>query len=103
MSEKWEDICLRCGLCCHEKVVTPEFLLIDSCTACEYLDTASNSCSVYKERFSICNRCQKVGLAKAMFSPALPSTCGYVLWARRHHIRFAKTRETVLESGVLGS
>lgn len=101
MSGYWEDICLRCGLCCHEKVVTPEFLVVDTRRCCEYLDTENNSCNVYSKRFVSCSRCRKVGLLKAMFSPSLPSSCGYVLWARQHHIRFAKKRETVLEDGIL--
>lgn len=101
MSRFWEGLCHCCGLCCHEKVVTPEFLIIDSRRCCEYLDTENNSCKVYRRRFHVCSRCRKVGLLKAMFSPALPSTCGYVEWAEQHHIRFARRRETVLEDGVL--
>lgn len=92
---KWEDICLRCGLCCHEKVIKDDLLIFLE-DVCEYHDSRTGLCKVYPERFAKCSRCQKVTPLKAMFSPYLPPTCGYVLWAGRHHIRFASMREMVL-------
>ena len=93
---KWEDICSRCGLCCHEKVIFPEALVIDLSMHCEFYDESTHSCTVYSNRFSECSRCEKVTPLKAMFSPSLPESCAYAEWARRHHIRFVRKRELVL-------
>lgn len=95
MAIDWEAICNQCGLCCHEKVVLDDALIIDPDSPCSFFDTETRLCKVYEERFEKCPRCQKVGLKKAMFSPALPAGCGYVQWAEKHHIRFARKRELV--------
>lgn len=97
----WEDICSRCGLCCHEKVIMPEFLVVDTAAACGFFDKDTGLCSVYEDRFRACKRCMKVSLPLAMFSAALPETCAYASWARRHHIRFARKRELILEENIL--
>ena len=93
---RWEDLCLRCGLCCKEKVVTPEFLIIYDEMPCEFHDTETGLCRVYPERFRKCPRCEKVTVFKAMFAPYLPESCGYVRWARAHKVRYVRPRETVL-------
>lgn len=97
----WEEICSCCALCCHEKAVTPEFLILDLSAPCAFLDEESSLCSVYKERRQLCRRCRKVTLFMAMFSPSLPEPCAYVSWAKRHHIRFARRRELIIEEAVL--
>lgn len=94
---KWEDMCLRCGLCCHEKVVEEDCLTILDET-CAFFDDESGLCKVYKERFSKCPRCLKVTVARAMTAPFLPDSCAYVIWARKHHIRLRRHRVTVFSS-----
>ncbi len=97
---KWEDICSRCGLCCHEKVIFPEALVIDLSAPCEFYDEKSHSCTVYEHRFESCSRCEKVTPFMAAFGSSLPESCAYVKWAAAHHIRFAKKRELVLAEGA---
>lgn len=93
--QKWEDMCFRCGLCCHEKLIYDDEIVFDLSSACEYLDTETNLCKVYDNRFKICKRCNKVNLIRAMFASYLPSTCAYVRWAKEHHIRFVKEKPEV--------
>lgn len=93
---KWEDICSRCGLCCHEKTVYPDAIEIDLSSPCQYFDENTKLCKVYKDRFTYCSRCEKVTPAMAAFDTSLPETCSYIEWARRHHIRFRKRREMII-------
>ena len=94
---KWEDICSNCGLCCHEKAVSKDFLIIFE-SVCDFYDEKNKRCSVYDERFDKCDRCLKITPLRAAFASYLPSSCAYVLWAKRHHIRFRKDKEVVLSS-----
>ncbi len=73
--QKSEDLCLRCGRCCHGKVevegqvyYTPEM--------CPYLDEDSRLCRVYDIRFEICSDC--ITIADAIEIGALPEDCPYV-------------------------
>ncbi len=93
---KWEDICTRCGLCCHEKVIHPDALVIDTSQPCAFYDEETHSCTVYSERFAKCPRCEKVTPLMAAFGRSLPESCGYIVWAKRHHIRFRKAVENVI-------
>ena len=99
--EEWEKLCTNCGLCCHEKVLSEDMLLIDLNVACSFYDEENKRCSVYNERFKKCPRCEKVNIFRAMFASYLPPSCGYVLWARKHHIRLCKKRECVMTNGAL--
>ena len=94
--EDWKDICSRCGLCCHEKVVLDDMVIIDLDKACEFYNEDEKSCKVYEDRFSYCDRCRKINARMAMFSPMLPPTCSYVKWAKDRGLRFAKRRELVI-------
>lgn len=96
--KNWEDICSNCGLCCHEKVVLPDMLIIDDEKSCEFYSEETHRCTVYPNRFKECSRCMRVNLFRAMFSPALPNVCAYVRMAEKYHIRFAHKRETVIAS-----
>ena len=95
---KWEDICSRCGLCCHEKTIYPDMLEIDLSSPCTYYDGSRHLCTVYDERFKVCRRCEKVTPLKAVLSRSLPDSCAYVEWARAHHIRLRRRREMVISS-----
>lgn len=95
---RWEDICRKCALCCHEKVVFPDSILIDLDSPCEHLDKETGLCSVYDRRQSACSRCMKVTPLRAMFASYLPPVCAYAEWAERHHIRFVRKREMIFTS-----
>ena len=95
---KWEDICSRCGLCCHEKVIHPDALVIDLSQPCRFYDGKWHECTVYRDRFSSEPRCCKVSPLMAAFGRSLPDSCAYVEWARRHHLRFRRPKELVLSS-----
>ncbi len=94
----WESICSNCGLCCHEKVVTEDFLLIDPTRPCEYYDEATHLCTVYNERFKVNKRCRKVSPLFAATTHSLPPTCAYISYMKEHHLRIAKDRPFVLSS-----
>lgn len=94
----WEDICSRCGLCCMNKAVTKDFLILDTSYPCEHLDMETKLCKVYDTRFKECSRCRKVTPFMAAFSPVLPSACAYVRLFSKYHIRFSR-KETLLTEG----
>ena len=95
-TQEWEDKCLQCGLCCHEKIIFNDLLVIDLDSYCEHYNPFTKQCLIYDTRFDESNRCNKVTLKLAMFSSALPSTCGYVKWAETKHLRRVKNKKTVL-------
>jgi len=84
--ERWEQKCKKCGLCCYEKVITDEFLYIDLDSPCKFLNTKTNTCSVYSYRFKKQKRCRRVNMFRVVFSKAIPKECGYVQWAKKNHI-----------------
>jgi len=92
----WEDICSRCGLCCHEKVILDDSVVISLAEPCKFYDGEKRECSVYKDRLKECKRCVKVTPLRAMMAPYMPDECNYVRLMRKWHLRFAKRRETVV-------
>lgn len=94
----WEDMCFHCGLCCREKVIKDDFLIFLS-SKCQYL-SSEDECTCYYERFKKNKRCLKVNIFRACFSLYLPSSCAYVLWAKKHHIRFRRTLESIIEDDL---
>ena len=92
MGAKWESKCSRCGLCCHEKVVSGNTPVIDLDSRCEFYDPKSKQCTVYAERFVESKRCLKMTVWRAMFASYIPETCAYAQWARMGRIRFARKR-----------
>lgn len=92
MSSKWEQKCSRCGLCCHEKVVSGNTLVIDLDSWCEFYDPKTKECTVYAERFVQCQRCRKMNLWRAMFASYISETCAYAQWARSKNLRVARKR-----------
>lgn len=97
---KWEDICKRCGLCCHERTVYPDALVIFRCAPCIHFEESTSLCTVYGERFKVCKDCSKMTLFKAMFDDSIPQSCAYAEWARQHHLRFAKEKPMVIEDSI---
>jgi uncharacterized cysteine cluster protein YcgN (CxxCxxCC family) len=102
-ASKWEDMCHRCGLCCHEKVIIGDSVIYDLDTYCEYYDPTTRQCKVYFERLEAQARCRRVNRFRAMFAPYLPESCAYVQWARSHKIRFAPKRHIRFARGELSS
>lgn len=76
--DSWEEVCRHCGLCCYERYSYPDGTLsIDLTDPCEYLDEKTRSCTVYENRFEVCDSCHKVGLFAALSKTALPPNCSY--------------------------
>lgn len=76
---EWDSICKGCGACCYQKNETDEGVIyIDFNSPCTYLDTYTNQCTVYENRFKICKDCSRLGARHALFARWLPPDCGYV-------------------------
>ena len=89
---RWEGYCLRCGKCCYEKEFLPGGTLITNYSKpCRFLNEETLKCNVYVNRFNACKECRKVNLWTALFSPALPPDCGYVVNVR-NRFRFRNIR-----------
>lgn len=70
-----EALCRRCGLCCHEKVRFGDLVVITD-IPCEFLDEATNLCTVYPERLTKQPRCSTAEDSRE--AGALPGDCPYV-------------------------
>lgn len=70
-----EALCRRCGGCCYEKVRFGEQVVITD-IPCQFLDTGSNLCTVYPERFRRQPRCSSA--ADSIKAGGLPGYCPYV-------------------------
>ncbi len=92
--KRWEELCARCGLCCYEKTLETNRLMYHLDAPCRCLDEQTMTCRIYTERFRENRDCRKMTILKAMFASYLPDSCGYVQWARRHRIRFARRLPT---------
>ncbi len=84
----WESLCKCCGKCCYVRFVCKNGeVIIDYNDPCEYLDTQTQLCRVYEDRFHKCDCCGKVTLLTALFNPTLPNDCAYVetfrLWKKK--------------------
>ena len=97
---RWEDICRRCALCCYERTISGGEVILDRSSPCRYLDASTSLCTVYEERFRVCSECSKVTLLDAVAGSALPPGCGYVEWARKHHIRLRRDRKLIIEESL---
>lgn len=70
-----EALCRRCGVCCHQKVRFGEVVVITD-VPCEFLDTATNACTVYAERYVRQPLCSSAEVS--VESGTLPDDCPYV-------------------------
>lgn len=69
---EWEEICDGCGKCCE---------IGDTGVACPFLDTNTNRCTVYEDRFKQAPWCSKVMPENTMAlykRRVLPRSCAYV-------------------------
>jgi uncharacterized cysteine cluster protein YcgN (CxxCxxCC family) len=71
-----EDKCRRCGRCCRSLAVLPDGSLAHTGTPCPFLDTATNLCRVFKDRFWRNPHC--LTTQEAMAGGLLPDDCPYV-------------------------
>ena len=77
--KNWDDLCYRCGKCCHTSHYTQAGdIIVDYSDPCDYLDPLTHYCTVYKDRFRTYRDCGKVNLFRALWSPFLPPSCAYV-------------------------
>jgi uncharacterized cysteine cluster protein YcgN (CxxCxxCC family) len=76
--ERWEALCLRCGLCCYKKEIRRGAVVTNFRAPCRYLDESTRMCTVYRMRFRTCAECRKMTIFHALFVSYLPETCGYV-------------------------
>ncbi len=70
-----ESLCRRCGVCCHEKVRFGQQVVITD-IPCEFLDSKTNLCTVYPDRFVKQPRCASA--EDSLAAGALPGDCPYV-------------------------
>jgi uncharacterized cysteine cluster protein YcgN (CxxCxxCC family) len=76
--DDWEALCKKCGICCFGKESKLFRTTIMLSQPCEYFDRQTKLCKVYDTRLKTCHYCAKVTIFHALFSNALPATCGYV-------------------------
>jgi uncharacterized protein len=105
-AEEWESLCDGCGNCCLEKFEDEDdggILVIP--VACEYLDTTTCRCLVYKDRTLVSGDCMVLTPEALRKIDWLPETCAYRLLAEGkdlpawHPLVSGKAR-TVHDSGV---
>ena len=71
-----EDLCRKCGLCCHAKVIVgDEVFIMDE--HCRFLDPATNLCTVYQRRHELNRQCLTV--KQGIKRRAFPADCPYVV------------------------
>jgi len=73
---QWENICRRCGRCCYEKIEYLGKIYLTN-TPCEYLDLATNECTVYLQRCQKKQGCVALN-EKIIAMGVLPGSCAYV-------------------------
>ncbi|HLX63535.1 MAG TPA: hypothetical protein VKX17_19855 [Planctomycetota bacterium] len=71
-----ESLCNRCGKCCYKKIIVGRTVYITP-FPCEYLDTATNSCTIYDRRHELNPECLSV--EDGMKHDAFPGDCPYVV------------------------
>jgi uncharacterized protein len=69
-----EDICRKCGKCCHKKTWKDGKIILLQ-THCQHLDPETNLCTIYQDRFKLYN-C--LTIEQAIINKALPKDCPYV-------------------------
>ena len=73
----WEDICLRCGLCCFEKSVDRKGRFVTTRIPCRHLDVISRECRVYHKRLEVGEGCVKLTPEGVQKVDWLPVGCAY--------------------------
>lgn len=76
-ADRWEAICLKCGLCCFEKIEDDSGAIFFTATPCRYLDVVTRCCKVYERRFEINPECVKLTPDLVRTIAWLHDECGY--------------------------
>ena len=77
--QQHEALCRRCGRCCYAKlVIGTHVIALDE--PCDYLDTTTNLCTVYENRFQVNPRC--LTIKQGIANRAFPDGCPYVVAIR---------------------
>ena len=77
--KNWEDLCNHCGKCCYTRSAGKDGdVIVYYNFPCEHLDTKTNLCKIYNDRFKKCDHCGKVTLRTALYNRTLPKDCPYV-------------------------
>jgi hypothetical protein len=90
MKEKqWENLCKKCGKCCHYKHKFGDYIIYDPELVCKYLND-DNTCSVYDTRQKVagCMLLRDAILQKDL----LPASCGYI-HINPDHIAFTEPKD----------
>jgi Fe-S-cluster containining protein len=70
-----EKLCTNCGKCCYQKIRIARVVYITP-FPCEFLDTATNLCTIYDRRHELNPLCLSV--PEGMKVSAFPNDCPYV-------------------------
>ena len=70
-----EALCTQCGKCCYKKLIIGRKVYITP-FPCDYLDTATNLCTIYDKRHEIYPDC--LTLEQGFKTSAFPEDCPYV-------------------------
>ena len=71
-----EDLCRKCGRCCHMRMVMHGEVFVLPWSRCQHFDDRSNLCSIYKDRFEKRPECLTV--EQGIQQRAYPQDCPYV-------------------------
>lgn len=74
MTDK-ENLCLKCGKCCYEKIIAGNEVIFTS-VPCKFLDQETKLCKVYNYRHGAHIRC--LTIAEGIRARAFPADCPYV-------------------------
>ncbi|MCD7808529.1 MAG: hypothetical protein LUH02_04240 [Erysipelotrichaceae bacterium] len=86
--KNWDALCNCCGKCCYSRSLGENGeVIIHYNSPCDYLDTETNRCRVYEQRFQKCRYCKKVNLFRVLFNPTLPKDCTYLQTFRLWEVR----------------
>ena len=70
-----EGLCTNCGKCCYTKIIVGRTVYITP-FPCEFLDTATNLCTIYEKRHELNPLC--LSIEEGLKHNAFPADCPYV-------------------------
>ncbi|MDA1000119.1 MAG: hypothetical protein O2807_06335 [bacterium] len=73
---EWEALCTHCGKCCYDKIWAGNRLLLLT-SPCSFLDTKTERCTCYDERFEREPLCLPIN-HEIILMGGLPEDCPYV-------------------------
>ncbi|GAG15003.1 unnamed protein product [marine sediment metagenome] len=71
-----EDLCVKCGRCCHMRISIRGEVFVLPWSRCQHFDDKTNLCAVYKDRFKVRPECLTV--EQGIKQRAYPRGCPYV-------------------------